>query len=421
MCSLQRNSRHPYASDQREDPNQGMRTFEPSHGLGVLRFSLWMIGFLLVDLVGAEEPPSNIELKSAPCLSPCNELVRQLGDEDFATRERATQSVLAWGPLARPALLSGMYETELEIHWRCRRLWKEIHESDFHERASRFLGEMSDASRYDFPGWQLYRSRLGASRESRELFLEMQQAEPVIWAELESDEEISSSLFCELVVRLQAKPSDFSAQEKVGLGTAATLLFLSALRPREYTMTEIETVNRALDVPIVQDRLRQGESIGKLQKTWREVHSERLNVEQRLMRALRDSQADEAQQAAREILRIPDSPAIQKQYALIALAASGDSDDLDLIEQCLEDSTMLDTYLTRGVVLRSELRDVALAVMVVRSGLDPRDFGFEYLRSDLNSPEVVSKLGFADPSQRESAFQRWAEMRKSVSAQSPSP
>lgn len=421
MCSLQRNSRHSKASGQRGCPNRGVSMVEPSHGLGVLRFSLWMIGFLIVDLSGAEEPTSNIELRSSPCQSPCDELVRQLGDEDFETRERAMQSLLAWGPLARPALLSGMCETELEIVWRCRRLWKEIHESDFHERASRFLSEMSDANRYDFPGWQLYRSRLGATRESRELFLDMQQAEPVIWAELESDEESAANLFLELMMRVQAKPSDFSAQEKVGLGTAATLLFLAALRPREYTMTEIETVNRALDVPIVQDRLRQGESIGKLQKTWREVHSERLNSEQRLMRALRDSQADEAQQAAREILRISDSPAIQKQYALIALAASGDSNDLDLIEQCLEDSTILDTYLTRGVVLRSELRDVALAVMVVRSGRDPRDFGFEYLRSDLSSPEAVSKLGFADPPQRESAFRRWAEMRKSVSAQSPSP
>jgi hypothetical protein len=61
----------------------------------------------------------------------------------------------------------------------------------------------------------------------------------------------------------------------------------------------------------------------------------------------------------------------QRQYAILALAKSKSIEDEKLIRQVLGDTTALDTVFKKGVLIKSQLRDVALATLIYRAGQDP--------------------------------------------------
>jgi hypothetical protein len=90
-------------------------------------------------------------------------------------------------------------------------------------------------------------------------------------------------------------------------------------------------------------------------------------------------------------------------------AESTDSTDEALMSRFLDDASPLGVYLSRGVVIKSELRDVALAAIIRRSGADPRQFGFQYVKPGATFLYSPATLGFSDSPQREAAFAQWAQ------------
>lgn len=59
-------------------------------------------------------------------------------------------------------------------------------------------------------------------------------------------------------------------------------------------------------------------------------------------------------------------------------------------------------------MIKSQLRDVALAVRIARNGEDPAEFGFNYLRRNECTTYSPSSLGFRDSAERNAAFEKWA-------------
>lgn len=127
----------------------------------------------------------------------------------------------------------------------------------------------------------------------------------------------------------------------------------------------------------------------------------------RLLIALRD-RSPQAVKCAREILRDRETPAKLRQYALLALAHSNSPEDGQLIDDALNDSSSLDVLFTKGLVIKSQLRDVALAVEINRNGQNPADFGFNYLRPNDSTIYSPSSLGFRDAAERDAAFEKWS-------------
>jgi len=110
---------------------------------------------------------------------------------------------------------------------------------------------------------------------------------------------------------------------------------------------------------------------------------------------------------ARELLRDQGTPASQKQFALLALAKAYLPEDDELVQEFVDDASPIDTLFSRGVVIKSQLRDTALAAIIVRAGKDPADFGFKYLRRDDRILFSSSTLGFKDDDERRAAFEKW--------------
>jgi hypothetical protein len=126
----------------------------------------------------------------------------------------------------------------------------------------------------------------------------------------------------------------------------------------------------------------------------------------RLLAALQEKRP-EARDIARDMLADDRIPARQRQYALLALAKIMNPADEELIRKWLNDSSPLDTLFSRGVLIKSQLRDVALAATIYRAGEDPGKFGFSYLKPDPNMLYSPSTLGFKNDEARIQAVKNW--------------
>jgi hypothetical protein len=342
-----------------------------------------------------------------PPVTAAQRLVQQLGAPDFATREAAQAAVAGLGPPAQAALLTGLQSHDPEVRWRCVRLWAAVHEPNFPQRAEAFLQAPNASAGDTFPGWWRFRHRCGTSLAARRLFVEMQAAEPGLWAMLHDRSTSTTGPFGLLAERLQVQLSRVGDRSTIPLGSVATLWFLGAERPVRLTPDEIETLRKVAELPCVQDALSPQSPLQSLWLAWRLNVPDQRPAADQLLDFLRTGLPDEAQAIARQILQQVDAPAQSRQYALLALANSNEPTDEDLIQPFLEDPTPLGVYLSREVVIKTQLRDVALAAIIRRRGLDPRDFGFEHLREGATLLYSPPTLGFPDDAARRAAFAKW--------------
>lgn len=312
------------------------------------------------------------------------ELVQQLGNDSYRARERAADELLKIGMPTKPALFAGMKSKDLEVAIRCRRLWSEV--------------------RID-AGWQQVREIIGDSLASRDLYDRMFLAAPAVWYELAETPKAADILFEERRGQLQEQLKEKQADNWEG--ALANLLYFGVRVKKELPQKELPRVDDLLSTGRSQQALADIEPLRGLLDVWTSVTRTDGPAFDRLLVALRDG-SPQAAEIARELLRDSATPAKQRQYALLALVRSNRPEDDKLIDDALHDSSTLDVLFTKGVVVRSQLRDVALAVQINRNGQDPAKFGFPYLRPNDSTIYSPSTLGFRDQAERQAAFDKWS-------------
>jgi len=324
------------------------------------------------------------------------ELVQQLGNASYRARERAADELLKIGMQTKAALFAGMKSKDLEIALRCHRLWSEV--------------------RID-AGWQQVREVIGDSSASRDLFEQMFLAAPAVWYELAETPRAADILFEERRGRLQEQLKE--KQYDNWVGALANLLWCGVRVKKEPPQKELPRVDDLLSTGRSQQALADIEPLRVLLDAWTSVTWTDGPSFDRLLVALRDRRP-EAVEIAREILNDKEAPAKNRQYALLALADSNSPEDQQLIDAALNDSSSLDVLFTKGLVIKSQLRDVALAVRIARAGRNPAEFGFSYLRPSDSTIYSPSSLGFRDSAERTAAFERWSAFaRRQVVEESP--
>jgi hypothetical protein len=97
------------------------------------------------------------------------------------------------------------------------------------------------------------------------------------------------------------------------------------------------------------------------------------------------------------------------QYALLLIGKFGSRADMAVVTPLLTDENLLGSLSINNKEVRTELRDVALAVAVHVTGQDLAAYGFEHLQKN---PQMVFQpmtAGFGTPAKREAAFKKWNE------------
>lgn len=333
---------------------------------------------LFIASSSAQQPPSG------ETQTQIEAYVKQLGDDSYQVRERAAEGLRQFGLSTKAALLAAMKSEDLEVARRSRRMWSEV--------------------RIDV-GWRQAQEILGDSPQARQLFDKMFLSAPNLWYELAETPRPMDSVFDDRQKWLQEAPAEKRLLHWEG--DIANLLYFGLRVKSELPQKEVPRFDELLRTGRTQKAIANNEAFAQLVGRWLSETKTDGPALDRLLIAMQERRS-QAIDIAREILRSDKATAKEKQYALLALLTTKEADDEKLIEEALGDSSSLDILLTEGQLVKSELRDVALAVQITRNGQSPGAFGFNYLRTDDSTIYSPSSLGFVDSAERDAAFEKWA-------------
>lgn len=332
--------------------------------------------------------------------------IQQLGDDSYDVRENASRELSALGLTAKPELLAGMRGTDSEIRWRCAKLWEAVRETDFQLRATAFLNDPIGTFDHEFPDWDRYRKLFGTSRIARQTFLSLQKEEPMLWEESANAATDSPRRFLERCQQLRYAFRDEQARTRISGATAITVLIMSIRYETLVSEEDRQLMKELWEQSAVVDLVKSDASWRALRAKWLRLAGDERPAFERMMDGLGDGGAAVVP-IARELLQNQATPARQKQIALLALAKYRFPEDDALVHGFIDDASPIDTYFSRGVVIKSQIRDSALASLIVRAGKDPAEYGFNYLREDDRTLLSPSTLGFKNDDERRAAFEKW--------------
>ncbi len=357
-----------------------------------------------------------------------SELVRQLGEADFAVRNRAMARLVRMGVDSMEALEQGVQSPDREVRFRCRHALKIVRENDFQRRLQAFAAGRDTTESYQLPGWSRFFKEVGGSPEARALFVEMQQAEPDLLTTVEQAPERLTDALVERIIELQNAVQGSRQPSQVSLGTIATILFLLNGEHQELPAMVSQNLGAYFRYPTFASAVHAGSQRELLRamlgnwiersKGWDAYHAIYLAMQYDIPQGLTP---------ARKVLTGEVNEPNQSFficYALLAFAKFGNEADIPLIEPLLNDATPYGSSVAVGgaAKFRTEIRDIALATLVRLARQDPKEFGFDRLRSSASQVFNTGTLAFEDDNKREEAIQKWRTFRhQDNSASDPHP
>lgn len=336
-------------------------------------------------------------------------LVRQLGDERFATRESATARLIQLGRPAKTALEEGRSHADREIRYRSTRILSIIAELDFQRRLAAFAAGRTGGES-DLPGWNRYRTAYGDDMEARTLFVEMQKSEPELM--LAVDEGVPAVTKTVDFRCIQLQQSQRSGGQTLNLGSIAALLFAVDDEQVALNFQSVAALCSFCYQPTLANAIEDAGKrriLRKMLGAWIK-RGDGWTGYQCLSLAMRYDLKEGLAPAIKVLQNAADQPYI-RQNAILAVAKLGDESHLPLIEALLEDKSKCATQRMNNVTFETQLRDVALAALLILKKLDPREFGFDRLQLNATSVFVTSTVGFENEDKRNLAFAKWSKSR----------
>lgn len=340
-------------------------------------------------------------------------LVRQLGDESFEVREKATLALLELGRDAEDALRQGLTDSDAEVRSACASVLQRVLRRDREARLQSFLKEPDDRKDHGLVGWARFGKLAGTDAAACSLFVTIQRTDGAFVEAAERDPK-------DALTKLTARAGSLAQalitpkMDDAAFGEAVTLLFV-ATDPRV-----------AVDAPTFAALCGGMQVLGNrkaLRKRWLDSPAAR-----RLLLAFlqqRDDAASldvalplatafelkEARDWAVKLATERTLPGTTRGLALLLAGRIGDRDLVPKLAPLLEDTTSVGTRSLGSVQLTAQVRDVALAALVQMSGQKAEDYGFPYLQTvpGLKSLPAPVCLGFAKPADRDAALKKWKE------------
>lgn len=353
-------------------------------------------------------------------------MIAALGDDSYRERRAAEMRLLSLGESARDELVAtAKNHGDPEIRRRSRQLLAALDEIRAREyRASleaRLAGFIEDDRAgevdYEFPGWKAYRKSVGNDRAARELFAQMQREEPELLAKSEGGAKELSQLLTDRVVQIGQSLSHPLPhfRETITPARAAALYFAASNKDltldarvgsQLYSMSTQVTVRTALA------NADQGRHVRKVLGNWIALDQggERNLAYYKVLVAMQHN-LPEGRQAGLNLIKDDKTPGTSYQFmqALMAIARFGTAEDIDAVEPLLTNNTACQTMTMNRVKYTTQVRDVALVVLVQLTAQDHREYGFDRLQKNARSIFATHTMGFPadNDTARDEAIAKW--------------
>lgn len=337
-------------------------------------------------------------------------LVERLGDASFAARQDASRQLEELGVAAKAALLQGLKSDDAEVRARCRRILSVVLDQDLQARLSAFDRGQAVAES-PLPGWARFQKEVGDDPASRALFVEMVRAEPHLFEASEGDARTLGPLLQQRCDQMQQRAFESNSRNRrpIDIGSVAALFFIGSQDEVPVTDTFVSYLHTFSYQPTFRGAMSQSEKAPVLRKIlglWITRPAGTVNSYQNFMLSLQFG-LREGLEPAVTMLRDGGAQPHMAQYAMLLVGRFGEREGAELLLPFLTDQNLLGSYSVNDKEVRTELRDVALAVLVHMTGQDHELYGFDHLQK---SPDLLFQpvtAGFTSPREREEAFERW--------------
>lgn len=389
----------------------------------MIRLAASLLGILVAGAaVSAADPDPKSLIVPESDISEARELVRKLGSAIYKEREDATRALREMGRRALSVLETGIDDPDSEIRLRCEILLPAAEADDFEARLATFLADRDGKFEHELPGWKEFQTVAGSGSESRNLFTEMLQSP--------NNRELISGMAidkAELARRLDARKVELYAKMyprtpingkferyEPTLQDAVLFLFLETVlgdknaNPRLGPVSVYTLVNR----PRVKNELGTSKSaptIRKLIVAWAESRSTPYSLQQ-AMNLIGQLKLKEGMGAAAKLIKLEGATPHQRLAAATAIARTGSAENVTLLKPLFEDKTVFRFKV--GAVGEIRVQDAGLAMAIVLTNQDPKDYGFK--QQNVGLPPGDAKFypysqWFASEEDRKAAFEKFAE------------
>lgn len=358
----------------------------------------------------AEEATAEAALSAAA-------LVRQLGSDSYALRERARNELQHREADVQAALEEGVRSPDLEVRFHCQSLLADIQVRAMQRRLENFIEDAASAETDDFPAWKQARDICGDTRESRQLYVDMYRAEPETLRLLASNADELGGHLEVRVKQLQRRPVDLF-QAPLSAGHIAAMLLAAGASDTKLSPTGSSMIYSLCHQQIFRDFI-QTESAAPAKKLLGHyvLQSDDAQAYQGMMLAMQFNLIEEGLACADKVFEGKTANTHHKQYAILTIAKLGDEKLIDRLKPLLEDKTVCSQQQINKVSYKTQLRDVALFAMIHLSKENPKEFGFDRFTSNPTMVANVHTLGFEDDAKRDAAHAAWQAFQTKRQAQ----
>lgn len=353
-------------------------------------------------------------------------LVEALGAPEFATRQQASEALLAAGPPALVALRAGLSSSDLEIALRCEQISTVIQQRVMAESRAKFL-DAEEPAPYAPAGWTRFAEIVGDSRHSREFFLEMHEAEPELMSACGAEGSVRGKLLAtrarqlqDLIVRGQKGAVRLSRTQTIPAFTVATLMYVMSLDKSPGTAAN------SLQMLLNYSDVKQRTMASNQQEIWKGLLANLLrqalggddpqasHLGQTLLPLAMAYQVKEVLPMAMQMLKSTQQGdkfqgnGTTSLYALLTVAKFGDKSQIPELIPFMADDRSVWTWHVNNEVRTTQVGDVALAACLYLAGQDLSRFHYDSVSMTGDTVFQPYTLSFLNAEDRQKSREAWA-------------
>lgn len=375
------------------------------------------------------------------------QLIQQLGSNEFETRERATNSLLQIGSSVLEPLKNLPPQTSKEIVNRSSVIVRVIEQRNLNAVAKQFLADLDDSNSHGLPAWTAFREIVGNSRFAKMLFIEMVKHQSQIAVKVEEitrlrqrgldshDHELQLSHLIEIQSQ-QLQTRLRSSTLEIGDSVAAMLAVALINEQAPIETSELILQNSQLGFSGYLSRPGFRPCLLQLLSRWVPKSPEAMASE--VMGNANFLNLAAVVPIARKHLSKGYDPFCREQ-AILCIAKFGNKDDVRLLVGLAKDTTVIHKYLdisdddtgitesraappgtklstTPGAVqMVVRINDLAVGVAMALAGEDPHKLFPNYVKDRIGASWRKSvSVPETDTEARDVAIRAWTEGRSGV-------
>jgi hypothetical protein len=353
------------------------------------------------------------------------ELVKQLGDPDYATREEASQALRELGRLALPAVTAGIETSDVpEVVQRCELLYPRAYHLEVRARVDCFTADSANKFKHDLPGADAFFAITGRTTAANKLYrdLILSPNSELLTAVGGAEDDVA-----QLVAgrRAEMNPRTVNGIRKMAdPADVVALLFAETTIPDQGGGVGVNSPTYLLTAGSLRTALDtdpRKEAMAAITAKWFETRTDGRTVYAAMSAATSLKMPQMVVPLARKVLAADNATPQQKAMAVCKVAQTGSDADLPLLATLIDSEDV--AY--NGVVIVNgqrqnnpvQVRDVALAMSLLLTKQDPADYGLKN-RYQGNTAESLKynyiTFYFEDTDgkaeeKREAAIARWYE------------